>query len=112
MNWLDRVVDKFFGDDEITKNEQLIAQYWQEDRERKIQEARFVKYTPEHNRIEGEKITRELESLGATDIMLMAEKLSGPRLTFTLDCERIESDEIFDFTYENVMKDIREKITK
>lgn len=109
-NLFDKIVGKLIGDDELTKNEKLISQYWQEDREIKIQESRLVKYTPEHNRIESEKITKELESLGATDIMLMTEKLSGPKLKFTLNDEKIESDEIFDFTYEKVMKDIRKKI--
>ena len=92
------------------KGEELIAEYWHKDVERKKLESRITKYPSSHYSTESEKLKKEIKKLGGTNLMIIAEKLEAPRIRFTLNDKEIISDEIFDFTYDKIIKNIKLKI--
>lgn len=88
----------------------LIEEYWRKDVERKRIEAKSVKYDQNHIHEHSILIKNELEKLGATDLMLIAANVEAPKLTFKLNGNIYTTDCLYDFTYDNVMNNINEKL--
>jgi len=109
MKILRKIID-FFTPVDTTKSELLIQQYWREDRERKTAEARITKHSPAEYGDASEKIVKSLEEMSATDILLSSEGHSGPKIQFKIGDKEYITDEILDFTYENVMNEIKSQI--
>jgi hypothetical protein len=111
MNWLKRILNIFSLPD-MDKSAILVHEYWRKDRERKAFEKRFVQYPSSHYSEVSKKLLEDLEKIGAQNIMIIAEKLEGPKIKFMYKDKEIISDEIFDFTYDKIMENIKQKITK
>lgn len=88
----------------------LIEEYWRKDAERKRIEAKIVKYDRNHMYEHSVLIQNELEKLGAIDLMLICEDIEAPKLTFKLNGNVYTTDCLYDFSYENVMNNINEKL--
>lgn len=95
----------------VAKNEILIAQYWEKDRLRKIEESKYTKYSSNENFDHATNIKNKLESLGAVDIEMFSELLSAPWLEFKINDILYKTPPLYDFGYDNVMNEIN-KILK
>jgi len=99
-------IKKFFTPINVTKNEILITEYWEEDKIRKKAEAKIVKHSTDHYMNESIKIKNSLEEMGASNLLIIVDDVEAPKLQFTINKKPYTTNCIFDFTYENVMKDV------
>jgi hypothetical protein len=90
--------------------EKLIHEYWVKDAERKLIESKMVKHDQNHMNEHGMLVKNKLEEIGATDLMLIAEKSEVPKLTFKLNGNTYTTDCIYDFTYDIIMNNVYEKL--
>ncbi len=91
----------------IKRNRKLIDEYWEKDRLRKISESKITKHSNDYMVDVSIKIDKKLKEMNATDLMIISEKVEAPKLTFKIDGVRYTTDEIFDFTYEKIMLNIK-----
>lgn len=91
-------------------SEDVVFQVWEYERESKIRESKFTRHPIEYTLSEQEKLKLELDKIGATNISIYAEGYIGPKIKFDLNGKEIISNEIFDFTCEKIMEDIKQKI--
>ena len=86
----------------MKRNQEIIAEYWKKDKERKEIESRMVNYNSSNLHFVGEQIKNYIEKLGGTNLMTIAETINPPQITFELNNSKFTTECIYDWNWENV----------
>lgn len=97
---------------DVEKNTALIADYWEKDRLRKIEDAKHTRYSQDELKRHTSNVKKELANLGATDICLIAEGITAPQLQFKIKDIVHTTAPLYDMGYPNVISEINKILKK
>lgn len=96
---------------DTARNEVLIAEYWEKRRIEKIEEKKFTTHSPEHNADHIGRVKNDLDSMGATNFMIISTG-KAPRLTFDLNGVNYITSYIYNMDYDIIMDDVKKLLNK